>query len=132
MMIDLTTSEDLYPHKIGSSHYINNNKIKSTKLLTYLNQVNIQMQQKYNFVLIPMTIYNIIENSEYFSKVEFEMNEGIKKVGYLGDFECYLDMYLPPDEILVSWDKSRSRDIKIENLLSNTILEKEKKIKVIP
>ena len=60
------------------------------------------------------------------------MNEGIKKVGYLGEFECYLDIYLPPDEILVSWDKSRIRDIKIENLLSNTIIEKEKKIKVIP
>ena len=31
-MIDLTTSEDLYPHKIGSAHYINNNKIKDNKI----------------------------------------------------------------------------------------------------
>ena len=48
----------------------------------------------------------------------------------IGDIECYLDIYLPPDRIIVSWDKQTARDVKIDNIL-NGIDEKEKRVKII-
>ena len=77
---------------------------------------------------------NIIEQSEYFSPSLYENNDNdLRLVGWLGEFECYLDIHLEPWQILLSWDKSTTRDIKLNNILSDCIeVEKEKKIKVIP
>jgi len=128
MIIDLSNSVSMY------DNYVNEYKVKSNKLLTEINQININMITKYNYIIIPIAIYNLIEHSDYFRASEFTKNKsGLSKVGWLGEFECYLDLYLEPNHILVSWDKSTSRDMKIDRILSdNNINEKQKKIKVIP
>lgn len=81
-----------------------------------------------------MSVYNIIECSEQFESIGYDIDNksNLKKVGFLGEFECYLDIYANKNEILVSWDKSTSRDIKIDNLLSiSKSVEFEKKIEII-
>ena len=71
-----------------------------------------------------LKLYNkkIIENQLY----ENNDNE-LRLVGWLGEFECYLDIHLEPWQILLSWDKSTSRDIKLNNILSEynrTVMDK--------
>lgn len=126
MVIDLSINNNDY------SNYAHEYKIKSARLLTALNRLNISMDKKYNYIIVPMSVYNIIECCEYFksTKYDHENHSNLKKVGFIGDFECYLDIYLKSNEILVSWDKSTSRDIKIESLFTNKIIS-EKIIEVI-
>jgi len=125
---------DLNEDSISYDNYVSEYKIKSSKLLTEVNRINISMENRYNYIIIPMCIYNIIEQSEYFSPSLYENNDNdLRLVGWLGEFECYLDIHLEPWQILLSWDKSTTRDIKLNNILSDCIeVEKEKKIKVIP
>lgn len=113
-------------------NYRDEYKLKSNKLISYLNGININMKNKFNYIIIPVTVYNILECNDRF-KPFFSINDNddLKKVGTLGEFEVYLDIHLRPDEIILSWDKSISRDVKINNILYN-INEKQKKIKVIP
>lgn len=114
--------------------YVNEYKVKSNKLLTELNRLNINMNEKYNYLIIPISVYNVIECSDSFIpyKESISKDETLRKVGSIGGFECYLDIHLSPNEILVSWDKATSRNMKIDSLLSGVDVEKEKKIKVIP
>jgi len=130
MIIDLTIDNE-----VGYDNYVNEYKIKSDNLLLQINKINERMKVRYNYIVIPMSIYNIIECSDYFkSHIHETVNDEtfLRRVGTIGEFECYLDIHLPSNEILISWDKATSRDLKIESILSNSIIEKQKKIKVIP
>jgi len=128
MVIDLSLDCN-----IPYDNYVNEYKIKTDTLLSYINKINDEMSIKYNYIIIPMTVYNIIECSDYFKSNKHDvLDNDLRKVGTIGGFECYLDIYLPPNEILISWDKSTSRDVKIESILSDKKSEKQKKIKVIP
>lgn len=125
---------DLRPSNLDLLNYSYEYKIKSGKLITALNRLNHKMIKKYNYIIIPMSVYNIIECSEQFESIGYDIDNksNLKKVGFLGEFECYLDIYANKNEILVSWDKSTSRDIKIDNLLSiSKSVEFEKKIEII-
>lgn len=101
----------------------------SKTILVNLKMVNKKMTKKYNYIVVPMSIYNILHESWLFIS-DYIDSEGIKKVGMLGEFEVYLDMYCESNTILLSWDKQTSRDIKLENLL-NGLEIKEKNIKII-
>lgn len=128
MVIDLSIDT-----AIPYDNYVNEYKIKTDTLLSYIKKINDEMTIRYNYIIIPMSIYNIIECSDYFKSHNYEtLDNDLRKVGTIGEFECYLDIYLPPNEILISWDKSTSRNVKIESILSDTQIEKQKKIKVIP
>lgn len=118
-------------YEAGYDNYVNEYKMKGDRLLLAINKINDEMSVKYNYIVIPVAIYNIIECNDYFKANEIGSTEGLRKVGSIGEFECYLDIHLPPNEILMSWDKSTSRNVKIESILDN-IIQKEKKIKVIP
>ena len=125
MVIDISTTS--YPHLSYRDEY----KVKGNKLLTELNRINIKMSTKHNYIIIPMTVYNILEYNDSFMSVKYESNEnGPVLVGIVGEFKCYLDIHLPPNEILVSWDKQTSRDVKLESIL-NGIYEKEKRVKIL-
>lgn len=91
--------------------------------------INKKMSKKYNYIVVPMPIYNILHESTLFIS-DYIDSEGIKKVGILGEFEVYLDMCCDNNTILLSWDKQTLRDVKIENLL-NGLKIKEKNIKII-
>ena len=125
MVIDISTTS--YTHLSYKDEY----RVKGNKLLTELNRMNIKMSVKHNYIIMPMTVYNILEFNDNFLPVIYEPNEnGPVLVGFIGEFECYLDIYLPPNEIIVSWDKQTSRDVKLESIL-NGISEKEKRVKIL-
>jgi hypothetical protein len=126
MVIDISTT--LYSNLNLS--YKNEYLIKSNKLLTELNKMNIKMNIKHNYIIIPMSVYNILEHNDNFSPVIYKSGDGPVLVGTIGEFKCYLDIHLPPDEILVSWDKQTARDVKINSILKG-IDEKEKRVKII-
>jgi hypothetical protein len=124
MVIDISTTS--YPNLSYRDEY----RVKGNKLLTELNRINIKMSTKHNYIIIPMTVYNILEFNDNFLSVKYESGDGPVLVGTIGEFKCYLDIYLPPNEILVSWDKQTSRDVKLESIL-NGISEKEKRVKIL-
>jgi len=124
MVIDISTTS--YPNLSYRDEY----RVKGNKLLTELNRINIKMSTKHNYIIIPMTVYNILEFNDNFLSVKYESGDGPVLVGTIGEFECYLDIYLPPNEIIVSWDKQTSRDVKLESIL-NGIYEKEKRVKIL-
>lgn len=124
MVIDISTTS--YPNLSYRDEY----RVKGNKLLTELNRINIKMSTKHNYIIIPMTVYNILEFNDNFLSVKYESGDGPVLVGTIGEFKCYLDIYLPPNEILVSWDKQTSRDVKLESIL-NGIDEKEKRVKIL-
>jgi hypothetical protein len=124
MIIDISTTS--YPNLSYRDEY----RVKGNKLLTELNRINIKMTIRHNYIIIPMTVYNILEFNDNFLSVKYESGDGPVLVGTIGEFECYLDIYLPPNEIVVSWDKQTSRDVKLESIL-NGISEKEKRVKIL-
>ena len=58
MVIDISTTS--YPHLSYRDEY----KVKGNKLLTELNRINIKMSTKHNYIIIPMTVYNILEYND--------------------------------------------------------------------
>jgi hypothetical protein len=124
MVIDISTAS--YSHLSYKDEYL----VKSNKLLTELNRINIKMNIKHNYIIMPMTVYNILEYNDNFSPVIYESGDGPVLVGTIGEFKCYLDIYLPPDRVIVSWDKETARDVKINSILKG-IDEKEKRVKII-
>ncbi len=124
MVIDISTTS--YSHLSYKDEYF----VKSNKLLTELNRINIKMNIKHNYIIMPMTVYNILEYNDNFSPVIYESGDGPVLVGTIGEFKCYLDIYLPPDRVIVSWDKETARDVKINSILKG-IDEKEKRVKII-
>jgi hypothetical protein len=125
MIIDISTTS--YTHLSYRDVY----RVKGNKLLTELNRINIKMSVKHNYIIIPMTVYNILEyNDNFISVVYSPKGDGPVLVGSVGEFDCYLDIHLPANEIIVSWDKQTSRDVKLESIL-NGISEKEKRVKIL-
>jgi hypothetical protein len=94
-----------------------------------LNGVEKFKESKHNYLIVPMRIYNIIQFSGYFKSIYYDLS-GIMHVGYLLDFHVYLDMYIPPDEILISYDKSILRDNKLNAILNGEDIIKEKRVKI--
>ena len=125
MEIDLTDIPAGYV-----DNYMDEYQLKSSKLFKEINSINSKMNKKYNYIIIPMAIYNIIECDTRFKPTTISDELDLRKVGIIGDIECYLDIYLPPNQIIVSWDKQTARDVKIDNIL-NGINEKEKRVKII-
>ncbi len=110
-------------------------RLKSGKLITSINRINIERIQekktKYNYIIIPISVYNIIECSDLFRSNKYtESENGLKKVGSVGEYEIYLNIYLPSNEIVLSWDKQTSRDIKINSILFSHDDSKERKVKI--
>jgi hypothetical protein len=126
MEIDLTDIPIGY-----TENYVDEYKLKSSKLIKDINSINSKMVKKYNYMIIPIYIYNIIEFDDRFKPSKINDIEVLRNVGSIGDVECYLDIYLPPDEIIMSWDKKTSRDVKLESILNGGIDEKEKRVKII-
>jgi len=84
---------------------------------------------RYNYLIVPISVLNILEQDTRFTYIEFrEVNSGLNKVGNFMWYEVYLDILMPPDEILIYCDKSILRDNKIDFLLSDIELIKEKRI----
>ena len=122
MIIDLTN----IPIGVAESYrelYI----LKSAEMYKELNKMN----KKHNFIIMPMSVYNIIECHQYFESCHINDNEGIFKVGNFCGYECYVDMFIKDNSIIMSHDKQSMRENKINSILGISDLEKYLEIKII-
>jgi hypothetical protein len=74
-----------------------------------------------NFMIVPIRVYNLIETDITFTRSEDSNLEiGFPyKIGYIRGFEVYVDIHLPPDKIIISWNKQEMRNNKIDSILDN-------------
>ena len=96
--------------------------LKSAKIYKEL----LKIDTRHNYLILPMSVFNIIENHQYFEPVNVVWDNSkpsLYKVGNFCGYECYVDLYLQ-DTILLSHDKQKMRDNKL-----NSILESEEVIK---
>ena len=85
---------------------------------------------RYNYLIIPISILNILDQDSRFKYSQFGEVYGLTKVGHFMWYEVYLDILMPPNEILIYCDKSIMRDNKIDFLLDDTELLKEKRVSI--
>jgi len=86
-------------------------------------------EKEHNYLIVPMRVYNILQFCVDFIEVEYDPVI-LVHVGYINDLHVYLDMYMPSDEILISYDKSVARDNKLDSILNGGKMIKEKRVKI--
>jgi hypothetical protein len=121
MIIDLSSV-------LEKDDYITNYQAKSKIIMDKL----IEYNNGYALI-ISINILNILEMDERFAHVEYEtlLSGDIFKAGDICGFECYVDKFMNCDEILITYNKEKMRDNKIDYLLSDKNLLKEKRVKII-
>lgn len=125
MTIDLSRIAEKY---YQSGNYKDEYKEKSKVIFDNINNL-----KSYNYMIIPIHVYNIISTDSRFIDTlkGNDINNELRKVGEICGYECYVDMYMDPYEIILSYDKTKIRDSKIDYLLNNVEVIKEKKVKII-
>lgn len=108
-------------------------RLKSNKLVKEIQSYRNSQDLDHNFMIIPMSIFNIIECSSNFkhSHINSSMSLGILYVGDISGFKCYLNLHQPPDTITLSYDKSIMRDNKIDSILNGEKLKNEIDITIL-
>jgi len=114
-------------------------QLKSNRLVK---KITIQRNKTgQNFMIVPMSIYNILETNNYFRFNSLSnsnsirningMCEDLRHMGSINGIEVYLDLLSPSDTIILKYDKSIMRDNKIESILNGEQLKKEVEITVL-
>ena len=107
-------------------------KLKSNKLIKEIVMQRNKTGQ--NFMIVPMSIYNILEanDSFKFARLESLMSEdNLRHMGSINGIEVYLDLFSPSDTITLRYDKSIMRDNKIDVILNDSKLKEEIEITVL-
>ena len=94
-----------------------------------LDEIRKAASEKHNYLIVPMRVYNIFQFSSDFDSVPHDASV-LVLVGHICGFHVYLDMYMSADEIVVSYDKSISRDSKLDYILNDIDVIKEKRVKI--
>ena len=99
-------------------------RMKAGYIMKDINNLNDSCEFKYNYMIIPMSVYNILEHHPAFlsKKIKDPEPDGLWNVGIIFGYECYLDMYMSPDQISVFYDKQITRDLKIDSILDGRII----------
>jgi hypothetical protein len=87
-----------------------------------------------NFMIVPMSIYNILEanKSFKFAPLDSLMDEDIlRHMGSINGIEVYLDLFSPSDTIILKYDKSIMRDNKIDAILNGEEIKEEIEITIL-
>jgi hypothetical protein len=103
------------------------NRLKSSTIYNSLNRLN----ENYNFIIMPMSVFNILECDPRFSSCEIDNPTGIFKVGIFCGYDCYVDLYLTDNRIILSKDLQRMRENKINAILGTDELKKDLNIDII-
>lgn len=107
-------------------------QLKSNKLIKEIVMQRNKTGQ--NFMIVPMSIYNILEanKSFNFSSITSIMDEEpLRHMGSINGIEVYLDLLSPSDTIILRYDKSIMRDNKIDALLNGDDLKEEIEITIL-
>lgn len=118
MIIDLSS--------IKNDDYVEEYKVKSKVIIDEISVFD------FNFIIIPVGIFNILEKDDRFiSDVDISLEEPLCKVGSICEIECYVDIHMRFDQMILSYDKAKMRDVKIDQILNDDSLLKEKRVKII-
>ena len=124
MRIDLTN--------VGNGHALNSYDMMVLKG-SHLHKgiVSVNSDTKFNYLIISMNVFNAIDSHPMFAPWSDDKSiDGPYYVGKLGTFECYVDLYLSPNTILMQYDKQIARDNKIDSILNDINVINEVKIVV--
>lgn len=127
MIIDLNTDNLMFAETTYEMSRLKSN----TLVKEVINQYN---QSGQNFMVVPMSIYNILEANSFFmfTTLDSLMSEyPLRHMGSIKGIEIYLDLFLPSDTIILKYDKSVMRDNKIDSLLNGHELKEEIEITVL-
>lgn len=127
MIIDLNTDNLMF----AETNYEMSRLKSNTLVKEVINQHN---QSGQNFMIVPMSIYNILEANSFFmfAKLDSLMSEyPLRHMGSIKGIEIYLDLFSPSDTIILKYDKSIMRDNKIDSLLNGHELKEEIEITVL-
>lgn len=121
MIIDLSSV-------LEKDDYITNYQTKSKIIMN-----NLKGYDNGYVLIISINILNILEMDDRFNHAEYEtlLSDDIFKAGNICGFELYVDKFMNRDEILITYNKVKMRDNKIDYLLNNENLVEEKRVKII-
>lgn len=93
-------------------------QLKSNKLLAEILSGN---KEGYNFMIVSMSIYNILEANRSFEYAQIDPMisvDHLRHMGRCGTIEVYLDLSMRPDSMKLTWNKKLIRDKKIYSVIS--------------
>jgi hypothetical protein len=115
MRIDLTS--------VGNGHTLSNYEmmvLKGSYIHRGVINANADTNGDFNYLIISMNVFNAIDSHPMFVPwSDAKYIDGPYYVGRLGTFECYVDLYLPPNTILMQYNKQVARDKRIDNILND-------------
>lgn len=109
-------------------------KLKSGKLVKDLMIINNKMEPKRNYMIVSMNVFNILESHNKFEHLNLlGKNEigPLTLVGHIGGLDCYVDLHMKSNNILLQYDKQVARDLKLESILGKDKDIDELEIEVI-
>jgi hypothetical protein len=90
-----------------------------------------EFNNSYNFIIMPMPVFNILECDRGFSSCEIGGNPtNIFKVGVWCGYDCYVDLFLTENKIILSRDIQHMRENKINSILGTDELIKDLNIDI--
>ena len=107
-------------------------QLKSNKLIREIVMQRNKTGQ--NFMIVPMSIYNILESNKSFqfsSITSLMVEDPLRHMGSINGIEIYLDLFSPSDTIILKYDKSIMRDNKIDAILNGEELKEEIEITIL-
>jgi hypothetical protein len=119
-------------------------ELAQLKSNTLIKKITIQRNKTgQNFMIVPMSIYNILETNNYFRSTLDSLSnsnsirningicEDLRYMGSINGIEVYLDLLSPSDTIILKHDRSIMRDNKINSILNGEELKEEVEITVL-
>ena len=111
-------------------------KLKSGKLVNGLLEINEKVEPRRNYIITSMSVFNIIEHHDNFVHKNLlgltKELSALVLVGNLCGLDCYIDLHMRDNSILLFYDKQISRDLKLDALLDGVgFCEEKVEIKVI-
>ena len=103
---------------------------KNVMVVDEIKSILLNGGNRYNYLIVPMDVYNILLFMKEFRIEDYGELSFPVKVGSLFMYEVFLDMYLPPGQIMLSYDKSIMRDNKIDQILDGVRPKKNITIKL--
>jgi hypothetical protein len=102
------------------------------KIITEINKLrNMYFKQNdffFESIYMPTSLINIISDSKFFNASIYDsslyLGEEERPVGILSNMQVYMDHTLKRNQIRISINKSRSRELKIKTILENIEGEK--------
>jgi|APSaa5957512535_1039671.scaffolds.fasta_scaffold129766_2 hypothetical protein len=111
------------------------NRLKSSKLVKDLLKINNKMEPRRNYMVISMNVFNLLEYHDRFEHIKLSSKKEIGPltlVGYIGGLDCYVDLNMKHNNILLHYDKQVIRNLRLESILDDSnIIDDEVEIEVI-